>query len=64
MIGWRKPKALKGHLLDAKIKRESSSDNKSASCLDLNAKFVLSLRKLTFSKIRIKARHLTLGKGF
>ena len=32
MIGWRKPKALKDHLLGAKIKCESSSDNKTASC--------------------------------
>ena len=30
MIGWRKPKSLKDHLVSAKIKCELSSDNKSA----------------------------------
>ena len=33
MIGWRKPKSLKDHLVSAKIKCELSSDNKSAPCL-------------------------------
>ena len=32
MIGWRKPKSLKDHLVSAKIKCEPSSDNKSAPC--------------------------------
>ena len=27
MIGWRKPKSLKDHLVSAKIKREPFSDN-------------------------------------
>ena len=32
MIGWRKPKSLKDHLVSAEIKCESSSDNKSVPC--------------------------------
>ena len=32
MIGWRKPKSLKDHLVSAKIICESSSDNKNAPC--------------------------------
>ena len=32
MIGWRKPKSLKDHLVSAKVKCEPSSDNKSAPC--------------------------------
>ena len=32
MIGWRKPKSLKDHLVSAKIKREPSSDNRIAPC--------------------------------
>ena len=32
MIGWRKHKSLKDHLVSAKIKCESSSDNKRAPC--------------------------------
>ena len=32
MIGWRKPKSLKDHLVSAKIKCEPSSGNKSAPC--------------------------------
>ena len=32
MIGWRKPKLLKYHLISAKFKCEPSSDNKSAPC--------------------------------
>ena len=32
MIGWRKPKSLKDHLVSAKIKCEPSSDSKSAPC--------------------------------
>ena len=32
MMGWRKPKLLKHHLVSAKIKFESSSDNKSVHC--------------------------------
>ena len=32
MIGWKKPKSLKDHLVSAKIKCGSSSDNKSALC--------------------------------
>ena len=32
MIGWRKPKSLKNHLVSAKIKCEPSSHNKSAPC--------------------------------
>ena len=32
MIGWRKSKLLKDHLITAKIKCESSSCNKSAPC--------------------------------
>ena len=32
MIGWRKLKSFKNHLLNAKIKCELSSDNKSAPC--------------------------------
>ena len=32
MIGWRKSKLLKDHLITAKIKCESSSYNKSAPC--------------------------------
>ena len=32
MIGWRKPRSLKDHLVSAKVKCEPSSDNKSAPC--------------------------------
>ena len=32
MIGWRKPKSLKDHLVSAKIKCEPSSGNKIAPC--------------------------------
>ena len=32
MVGWRKPKLLKYYIVSAKIKRESSSDNKSVPC--------------------------------
>ena len=32
MIGWRKPKSFKDHVLNAKIKCELFSDNKSAPC--------------------------------
>ena len=32
IIGWRKPKSLRDQLVSAKIKCESSSDNKSAPC--------------------------------
>ena len=32
LIGWRKPKSLKDHLVCAKIKCEPSSDNKRAPC--------------------------------
>ena len=32
MIGWRKPRSLKDHLVSAKIKCEPSSDNRSAPC--------------------------------
>ena len=32
MIGWRKPKSLKVHLVSAEIKCERPSDNKSAPC--------------------------------
>ena len=32
MIGWRKPKSLKDHLVSAKVKCEPSSDNKSPPC--------------------------------
>ena len=32
MIGWRKSNLLKDHLVSAKIKCESSSDNKNAPC--------------------------------
>ena len=32
LIGWRKPKSLKDHLVSAKIKCEPSSGNKSAPC--------------------------------
>ena len=32
IIGWRKPKSLRDGLVSAKIKCESSSDNKSAPC--------------------------------
>ena len=32
MTGWRKAKLLNDHLVSAKIKCESSSDNKSAPC--------------------------------
>ena len=64
MIGWGKPKSLKDHLVSAKVKCEPSSDNKSAPCCGLDAKFVLLLRKLKLFKARIKAKHLTLEKGF
>ena len=32
MIGWRKCKSLKDHLVSAKIKHEPSSDNRNAPC--------------------------------
>ena len=32
MIGWRKPKSLKDHIVSAKIKYEESADNKSVLC--------------------------------
>ena len=63
-IGWRKPKSLENHLVSAKTKCESSSDNKSAPCYGLDAKFALLLRKLTPFKTRIKVKRLTLKKGF
>ena len=64
MIGWRKPKSLKDHLVSAKIECEPSSDNKSALFVGLDVKFVLLLRKLKLSKTRIKMKHLTLERDF
>ena len=32
MIGWRKTKSLKDHIVSATVKYEPSSDNKSATC--------------------------------
>ena len=64
MIGWRKPKSLKDHLVSAKIECEPSSDNKSALFVGLDVKFVLLLRKLKLSKTRIKMKHLTLEQDF
>ena len=32
VIGWRKPRSLKDHLVSAKAKCEPSSDNKSVPC--------------------------------
>ena len=64
LIGWRKPKSLKDHLVSAKIECEPSSDNKSALFVGLDVKFVLLLRKLKLSKTRIKMKHLTLERDF
>ena len=64
MTGWRKPKSLKDYLVSAKMKCEPSSNNKSAPCCSLDAKFVLLLRKLKLFKTRINVKHLTLEKGF
>ena len=64
MIGWSKPKSLKDHLVSAKIKCEPSSDIKVRVAVGLDDKFVLLLRKVTLFKTRIKAKYLTLEKGF
>ena len=64
MIGWRKPKSLKDHLVSAKVKCEPSSDNKSAPCCRSRCQICPLLRKLKLFKIKIKAKHLTLEKGF
>ena len=61
MIGWRKSKSLKDHLVSAKIKSESSSVS---PLIALDDKFVLLLRKLIFCKPRIRVERLTLEKGF
>ena len=62
MIGSRKPKSLKDHLVSAKIKCEPSS--KVRLVIGLDARSVLLLRKLKLFKTRIKVKHLTLEKAF
>ena len=58
LIGRRKTKSLKDHLVSAKIKCEPSSDNKSAPCC------MSFIEKLTLFKTRIKVKDLALEKGF
>ena len=63
MIGWRKPKSLKDHLV-LKLNVNHLRIIKVRLVVGLDAKFVLLLRKLKLFKIKIKAKHLTLEKGF
>ena len=64
LIGWRKPRSLKDHLVSVKIECEPSSDNKSALFAGLDVKFFLLLRKLKLFKTRLKVKHLTLERDF
>ena len=50
MIGWRKPKSIKDHLLSAKIECESSSDNKRAPCCRSRGQFCSFLEERTKSE--------------
>ena len=63
MIGWRKPKSLKNHLV-LKLNVNHLWIIKVHLVVRLDAKFDLLLRKLKFFKTKIKAKHLTLGKEF
>ena len=63
MIGWRKPKSLKDHLV-LKLNVNHLQIIKVRLVVGLDAKSVLLLRKLKFFKTRIKVKHLTLEKGF
>ena len=64
MIGWRKPKLLKGHLVSAKIKCESSSDNKSAPCCRSRCQICPFIVETNTFQTRMKVKRLTLEKGF
>ena len=63
MIGWRKPKSLKYHLV-LNLNVNHLQIIKVRFAVGLDAKFVFLLRKLKFFKTRIRVKHLTLEKRF
>ena len=63
MIGCTKPKSLKDHLV-LKLDLNHLEIIKLRVVVGLDAKFVLSLRKLKSFKTRVKVKHLTLEKEF
>ena len=62
MIGWRKPKSLKDHLV-LKLNVNHLQIIK-VRLVGLDVKFSLLLRKPKIFKARTKVKHLTLEKGF
>ena len=62
ITGRRRPKSLKDHLVNAKIKCNSLQIIKVHLVVGLDAKFVILLRKQTLFKARIKLKHLALEK--
>ena len=67
MIGGRKQKSFKDHLVSARIKCESSSDNKNAPCCKSRYQiysFIEETNTFQLFIARIKLKRLTLEKGF
>ena len=63
MIGWRKPKSLKDHLVSAKIKCEPSSDNKSAPCCRSRCQICAFIEETKTFQNKDKSKTFDIRKG-
>ena len=63
MIGWRKPKSLKDHLVSAKVKCEPSSDNKGASCCRSRCQTCPFIEETKTFQIKDKSETFDIRKG-
>ena len=63
IIGWRKPKSLKNHLVSTKTKYEPSSDNKSVPCCRSRSQIFHFIEETNIFQNKDKSETFDISKG-